>query len=59
MSTRELITEITKSLIAIMIVVGAGYAMLTNNPGLPLVAGTLGVIVGYYFNRLTSNTPSP
>ena len=56
MTTKELIVEITKSLIAIMVTVGAGYAILTQNSGVALIAGTLGVIIGYYFNRSTTPT---
>lgn len=56
MTTKDLITEVTKSLIALLVVAGTGYAVITNSPGLPMIAGTLGVVIGFYFNRVT--TPS-
>lgn len=58
MTTQELITEITKSLIALIVVIGTGYAIITSNANVALISGTLGVVIGYYFNRISNPTPT-
>ncbi len=57
MTIRDLIVEITKSVIALLIVVGGGYAILTNNSQMTAVVGLLGVVTGFYFNRVVTPTP--
>lgn len=48
---QALIMEITQSVIAVLVIIGGGIAMLTGNPHISDLAPILAVVVGYYFGR--------
>ena len=49
-----MIFEITKSVIAIIVVAGAVYAALTGNvSGIQYLVGIAGIVIGAYFGKAT------
>lgn len=46
-----MITEITKAVIAVLIIAGAIYAAILNLPGLAYLTGIAGIVIGSYFGK--------
>lgn len=47
-----MVTEITKSVIAVIVVAGAVYAALTSNVnGVQYLIGIAGIVIGSYFGK--------
>ena len=53
---REDIYSITQALIAVIVVVGGGFAIITQPDLKETLVGVIGVIIGYYFTGFI-NTP--
>jgi hypothetical protein len=52
MDTGDLLREITQSILAIMVVAGAGYDLVFVRTGnAEAVTGALGVVLGWYFTK--------
>lgn len=57
MTTADLLSEVTQSLLAIMVVSGAGYALVFHPTGNnEAVTGALGVVIGWYFRKAVNTT---
>jgi len=53
---REDIYAVTQALIAVIVVVGGGFAIVTQPDLKETLVGVIGVIIGYYFTGFI-NTP--
>lgn len=53
---REDIYSVTQAIIAIIVVVGGGFAIVTQPELKETLVGVIGVIIGYYFTGFI-NTP--
>lgn len=68
MTTKELIAEVSQTVLAVLIVAGGGVAILTSNPHLDVIIPFMGVVIGFYFGKaispptatstITTNTPA-
>lgn len=47
----DVIAEITQSVLAILLVVGGGVAILNGNGHVPEITSLMGAVVGFYFTR--------
>lgn len=53
--TRELIQELTQSVLAVLIVVGAGILLLTGNTRTDLTIPLVTLVLGFYFGKVAQS----
>lgn len=50
------LNEITQSVLALVVVVGGGGAMIVEPSIREAMVGLVGMVIGFYFNRATTRT---
>lgn len=51
---RDDIFAVTQSVIAVIVILGGGIAILAQSPNVESVVGIIGVVIGYYFRGMTT-----
>lgn len=50
-ATRELVAELSQTVIAILVIIGGGLAILSNSPNVNVIVPFMAMVIGFYFGR--------
>ena len=54
--SRPTIFELTQTILALVIIIGGGWLLVSNAPDAELITGLMGAVVGFYFGRQIGET---